>query len=183
MRNSKNKRMILNAILLAIGLILHYIFPAFGAGITPDITLVMLFCILIINKDDYKSCLIAGIVTGIFTAMTTKFPAGQVPNLIDKFVTVNVAFFLMKTMYVIPAINKLKAKGDQIVILVLTVVGTLVSGITFLSSALLLVGLPGPFMALFMAVVVPAIGINAVVGIVMYNVINTSMKKTNYQLA
>ncbi len=36
MESSKTKKMILNAILLGIGLILHQIFPALGAGITPD---------------------------------------------------------------------------------------------------------------------------------------------------
>lgn len=183
MSNSKNKKMVLNAILLAIGLILHYIFPAFGAGITPDVTLIMLFCVVILNRDDYKSCLIAGIVTGIFTAMTTKFPMGQVPNLIDKFVTVNVVYFIVKSMYLLPIINKLKIKGDQIVIVFISVVGTLVSGLVFLTSASILVGLPAPFTALFVAVVLPAVGINVVVGVVMYNIIHASIKKTNFQMA
>ena len=45
-----------------------------------------------INKDDYKDCLICGIIAGIFSGMTSSFPGGQVPNVIDKFITTNISF-------------------------------------------------------------------------------------------
>ncbi len=182
MESSKTKKMILNAILLGIGLILHQIFPALGAGITPDVSLVMLFCIMIINKDDYKSCLIAGIIAGIFSAMTTKFPGGQVPNLLDKLITVNMMYLIMKLMYMNPIIKKLEKKGNQIVIMLLTLIGTLVSGMVFLSSASLIVGLPAGLMELFIAVVLPATVINLITAIVLYNIIEVSLKRTSYQI-
>ena len=75
------KKLTLNSLLLALGLLLHQLTPALGLSIQPDIALAMLFSIMLLNKDDYKSCLIAGIITGIFTAMTTKFPGGQIPNI------------------------------------------------------------------------------------------------------
>lgn len=181
MRNSKTKKMILNAILLGIGLILHQIFPSIG-GITPDITLVMLFCIMIINKDDYKSCLIAGILTGLFTAMTTKFPGGQVPNVIDKFVTVNVVYGIMKLMYLNPFIEKLGKRGNQIVAVVMALLGTAVSGLVFLSMASVMVGLPAALTQLFMAVVLPATLINMITIVVLYNIIAVSLKRTSYQI-
>lgn len=182
MKNSKTKKMILNAILLGIGMILHQVFPALAGGITPDITLVMLFCILIINKDDYKTALIAGILTGIFSAMTTKFPMGQVPNLVDKFVTANVMFLLMKSMYLLPVVKKLEEKGNQFMILILSVVGTLVSGTIFLGSAYFLVGLPAGFGILFATVVLPAVVINAIAGVVIFNIIQVSLKRSSYQI-
>lgn len=182
MKTSKTKKMVLNAILLGIGLILHQVFPAIGGGITPDMALVMLFCIMILNRDDYKTCLVAGIIAGIFTAMTTKFPMGQVPNIIDKIVTVNVMFVVMKALYVTPTINKLGAKGHTIVVFIMTLVGTLISGLTFLTSASILVGLPAGLTQLFVAVVLPATLINVVTSVVLLNVINTSLKRTSYQL-
>lgn len=184
MKNSKTKKMILNAILLGIGVILHQIFPAIAGGITPDLTLVMLFCIMVINSDDYKTCLVAGIATGLFTALTTKFPMGQVPNFIDKLVTVNVMFILMKAIYVKPLRDKLGKQAELVVVSIMTVVGTLVSGFVFLYSALLMVGLPGGLTVsgLFLAVVVPAVGINLVAAVILFKVISVSIKRTNYQL-
>lgn len=182
MKNSKTKKIILNAILLGIGMILHQVFPALAGGITPDITLVMLFCILIINKDDYKTALIAGILAGIFSAMTTKFPMGQVPNLIDKFITTNLMFFLMKSIYLLPIVKKLEEKGDQLVIIVLSIVGTLVSGSLFLGSAYFLVGLPAGFGILFATVVIPAVAINSIAGIIIFKIIQVSLKRSSYQI-
>lgn len=181
MKTSKTKKMVLNAILLGLGLVLHQIFPAI-AGITPDVALVMLFCIMILNKDDYKTCLVAGIVTGVFTAMTTKFPGGQIPNLIDKTVTVNVMFLIMKALYLSPIEEKFGKKANSIVIFVMTLFGTVLSGVVFLGSAALIVGLPGEFFALFMAVVVPATIVNVILSVLMINVITASLKKTSFQL-
>lgn len=182
MRNSKTKKMILNAILLGIGLILHQIFPAIGGGITPDISLVMLFCIMVINKDDYKSCLLAGIVAGLFAAMTTKFPGGQIPNVIDKFVTVNVMYLVMKLLFLNQFIEKLDKKGNQIVIVVMTLIGTIVSGLVFLSTASIVVGLPAGLTQLFIAVVLPATVINIITAVILYNIIAVSLKRTSYQI-
>ena len=87
---SNSKKIALNSLLLAIGLLLHQLTPVIGLPIQPDITLIMLFEIMIINREDYKTSLICGIVTGIFTALTTKFPGGQLPNIIDKAITTNI---------------------------------------------------------------------------------------------
>ena len=48
------KRMTTNAILIAIGAILHQITPAiplFGISMQPDLSLAMLFIIILYNKD------------------------------------------------------------------------------------------------------------------------------------
>ncbi|MBC2575756.1 tryptophan transporter [Peptostreptococcus canis] len=183
MKNSKTKKMILNAILLGIGVLLHQIFPAIGAGITPDLTLVMLFCIMILNREDYKMCLIAGIATGIFTALTTKLPGGQAPNFIDKIVTVNVMFIFMKALYISPMINKLGSKGNLIVVSIMTLFGTLVSGFVFLYFASLMAGLPAGIFKLFLAVVVPSTVINIVAALILFKIISLSLKRTNYQIS
>ena len=94
-RNMNVKKMILNAILIAIGALLHQITPALGLPMQPDFALSMLFIIIVINND-YKTTLISSIIIGILTALTTKFPGGQLPNIIDKVVTANVIYFIFK---------------------------------------------------------------------------------------
>lgn len=102
---NKYKKLTLNAILLAMGLLIHQITPAIGLPMKPDVPLAMLFVILVLNRDDYKTCLIAGIVTGIFTALTSSFPGGQIPNVIDKTLTANIVFLLMNISYNMPFIK------------------------------------------------------------------------------
>lgn len=177
------KKLVLNAVLLGIGLVLHQIEPAIF-GVKPDMTLIMLFTIMIINKDDYKSCLVCGIIAGIFAGMTTSFPGGQVPNIIDKFITTNIGFIIMLAMYKLPFIKKLSEKNqDFIVSNILMSFGTAISGFLFLTSAQILVGLPGNMnlSMLFAAVVLPAIVINSVVGIVVFKVIHVTMKRVSLQ--
>lgn len=167
------KKMTINAILLAIGALLHYVTPALGLPMQPDFALVMMFLIIFMNED-YKTALIAGIITGIFTALSTKFPGGQLPNIIDKLVTANIVYFAL-----LPVRNKFNANVKMSIILLL---GTAVSGMIFLGSASFIVGLPAPFNALFIAVVLPAMVINAVIGTVIYNVVKVSLKRSSVKL-
>ena len=176
-KNNNTKKLIINALLLGIGAILHQITPALGIPMQPDFALAMLFIVMIINFGDYKTSLIAGIVTGIFTALTTKFPLGQVPNIIDKLVTVNMIYLLMIFMRQFIKrgfeINNIKTS----MIVVILSLGTLISGTTFLLSAQILVGLPVSFGILFTTVVLPAVVINSIVGVFLYKIVVTSLKR------
>ncbi len=175
-----SKKLVLNSLLLAIGLLLHQITPVIGLPIQPDVTLIMLFAIMIINKGDYKTSLTCGIVTGIFTALTTKFPGGQLPNVIDKVITTNIIYLTMYIMYKLPYIKKFSSKVQDIIVsIVILPVGTLVSGTIFLLSALVLVGLPGTFEALFLVAVAPAVFINLLCGIFLNKLINMSIGRIN----
>lgn len=177
------KKLVLNAVLLGIGLVLHQIEPAIF-GVKPDMTLIMLFTIMILNKDDYKTCLICGIIGGIFAAMTSSFPGGQVPNVIDKFLTTNISFLIMMLVYKAPFMKKISQKNqDFIVSNVLMILGTAISGFIFLTSAQILVGLPGNMnlSMLYAAVVLPAIGINLIVGAIVFKVIHVTMKRVSFQ--
>ena len=82
----------------------------------PDMSLIMLFAIMIINKGDYKTSLVCGIVTGIFTALTTKFPGGQLPNIIDKIIAVNLVYILMFISYRLPFLKKIKEKTQDLIV-------------------------------------------------------------------
>lgn len=177
-RNLNTKKMVINALLLAIGAILHQITPALGLPMQPDFALAMLFIIMIINNNDYKTSLICAIITGVFTALTTKFPGGQVPNIIDKLVTVNIMFLFIMIINKVSQLTKLNTKLEKnIVVLLGFPIGTLVSGTTFLLSEKLIVGLPASFTILFLTVVIPALLINTIGGFLLYHAINVSLKR------
>lgn len=159
------RKLVLNALLLAIGIILHQIEPAIF-GVKPDMMLIMLFVVLLLNKKDFKTSISCGIIAGLFAAMTTAFPGGQIPNIIDKVLTTIICYFMIKLLE--------EKVNDTVLTALVIVIGTAVSGFIFLFTAQLLVGLPGgmTLTALFVAVVVPAIIINVVLGIVTAKVSN-----------
>lgn len=156
----KAKKLVFNALLLGLGLVLHQLTPAIF-GVKPDMSLIMLFVIVMMNHKDYKTCLACGVLAGIFSALTTTFPGGQIPNLIDKCITVNVVYLLLIL------IKPLKSAYKTNIVLI---VGTAVSGLIFLYSAQIIVGLPGNMnlYALYASAVFPAIVINTIVGNIVY---------------
>lgn len=161
------KKLILNSIFLAIGFILHQITPPIFLGVKPDFLLTMLF-IAIVLSDDYKMTLILGITAGLLTAATTGFPGGQIPNFVDKVITAHFIYLLNKILGT--KIN------DRLKILIINISGTIVSGIIFLITANILVGLPAEFSILVTAVVIPATLINTVVGFILYKVVKISLR-------
>lgn len=167
------KRFVLNSFLLAIGVLLHQITPPFFLGMKPDFSLIVLFIILLFNKD-LKLCIASGLVAGIFTALTTSFPGGQVANIIDKLVTTIVIFLSIKALR--------KYIKEQLLVIFIMSLGTLISGTVFLSSAAFISGLPGDFYELILFIVLPAALINTIVGVVLYNIINVSMERINFTL-
>ena len=155
----KTKQLVTNALLLAIGFLLHYFTPAIGLPMQIDFSLITLILIINLNKNNFNVGIASGIATGIFSGMTTKFPAGLIPNIIDKILTTVAVYLLIKLLDKTALHNKIKA-------IVVNAVGTLISGTVFLASALLLVGLPAPFSVLFITVVIPAIVVNTIAGFI-----------------
>ena len=154
----KTKQLVTNALLLAVGFILHYVTPAIGS-MQIDFSLITLVLIINLNRNSFSTCLASGVATGIFSGITSKFPMGMIPNLIDKIVTTIAVYFLVKLLDKTALHSKIKA-------IVVNAVGTLVSGTVFLCSALLLVGLPAPFELLFVTVVIPATIVNTIAGFI-----------------
>ena len=159
----KTKQLVINSLLLSVGFLLHYITPTLGLPIQADFSLITLILVINLSKNHFGTCMAAGIATGIFSGMTTKFPLGFVPNLIDKIVTTVVAYLLIRLLDKTELSSKIKA-------IAVNAVGTLVSGVVFLTSALILVGLPASFGLLFVTVVLPAIVVNTVVGFLVSNI-------------
>ena len=153
---TNTKQLVSNSLLLAVGFILHYVTPAIGS-MQIDFSLITLVLIIAFNKNSFNTCIASGIATGIFAGLTTKFPLGLIPNIIDKIVTTVAMYFLIKLLDKTSLQSRIKT-------VVVYAMGTLISGITFLTSALILVGLPASFGLLFATVVIPAVVINTIVG-------------------
>jgi hypothetical protein len=121
---------------------------------------------------DKKSVLLLGLTTGIISGITSTFPSGLFPNIIDKFVT----SFIFLTLFLVIS----KFQKSVVSVAILTAIGTLISGTVFLGSAYFLVGLPGQFVAMFAAAVLPAAVVNTIVMIILYPVATTLLKKTKF---
>lgn len=164
--NTKN--LVALSLLVGMGAVLHAVVPGFFLGMKPDMMLTMMFLGIILFPDK-KSVLLVGAVTGLISGLTTTFPGGMVPNIIDKPVTAFVFFGILLLMQ--------RYQSSIYTVAALTAVGTIVSGIVFLGSAYYLVGLPGPFTALFAAVVLPAAAFNTVFMAILYPVATTIFKR------
>lgn len=166
----KLKDMILTSLLITIGLVLHQITPPIVGGMRPDFLLSMMFVAIFFNKTS-KNAFLAGALSGIFSAITTTFPGGQIASLFDKIIAAFVVLFLIKAL----------GKFNRRISVVLTsVVGTIVSGIVFIATALFIVGnLPIAFSTLILTVVLPATIINAIATYICYNVVLSAKKAIN----
>ena len=159
----KTKQLVINSLLLAVGFILHYITPTLGLPMQIDFSVITLILVINLSKNHFSTCIASGLVAGIFAGLTTKFPMGLIPNILDKIVTTVVAYLLIKLLDKTELSSKIKS-------IAVNAVGTLVSGVVFLGSALILVGLPASFGLLFVTVVLPAIVVNTVVGFLVSNI-------------
>ena len=161
--NDNTKQLVTNALLLAVGFLLHYVTPAIGLPMQIDFSLITLILVINLSKNHFSTCIASGIATGIFAGLTTKFPLGLVPNIIDKIVTTVFSYLLIKLLDKTELSSKIKS-------IAVNAVGTLVSGVVFLVSALILVGLPAPFSLLFTTVVIPATVVNTILGFLVSNI-------------
>ena len=155
----KTKQLVTNSLLLAVGFLLHYVTPAIGLPMQIDFSLITLVLVITLNKSSFSTCAAGGIATGIFSGLTTKFPLGFIPNILDKITTAIAVYLLLKLLDKTALSSKIKA-------MITNAVGTVISGTVFLSSALLLVGLPVPFSVLFTTVVIPATIVNTIAGFI-----------------
>lgn len=82
----KTKTLVSLSLLIGIGAALHFIVPGFFLGMKPDMMLLMMFLAITLFPAK-KNVFIVALAAGAISAMTTTFPAGQIPNIIDKLAT------------------------------------------------------------------------------------------------
>jgi hypothetical protein len=163
------RKNIFTALLIAMGYIMHQVIPGTIGNMKFDIMLSFIFVALFISND-FKSVILTAMLGGGITALTTTFPGGQIPNIIDKLVTCLVIYVLLKLLEGV--------KNKQVSAGIVAFVGTIVSGSVFLYSALLLVGLPAPLLVLFLGIVLPTAFANIFVTLIVYNAVKTALKAT-----
>ncbi|MCM3161980.1 tryptophan transporter [Metabacillus litoralis] len=163
--------LVILSLFAAIGAVLHMVMPPFYNGMKPDMILLMMF-IGIIMFPSMKNVTLLGIVTGFLSALTSTFPGGFLPNIIDKIIT---AFVFYGLFLVVKKIAHKVATAT-----VLAVIGTIVSGTIFLTAALLIVGLPGgvAFTTLFLTVVLPATLFNGAAMIIILPIVQSIFKRS-----
>ena len=157
------KQLVTNSLLLAVGFLLHYVTPAIGLPMQIDFSLITLVLIINLNRNSFSTCLASGVATGIFSGITSKFPLGLIPNIIDKIVTTIFVYLLIRLLDKTALHSKIKT-------IAVNAIGTLISGVVFLVSALLLTGLPAPFFVLFTTIVIPATIVNTIVGFIVNSI-------------
>src|SRR6185437_9441753 len=84
--------LVILSLLMGMGTVLHFVMPPI-AGIKPDMALPLMFLGIVLFPER-KNVVLLAIGTGILTALTTGFPMGQIPNMIDKPITAFVFFGL-----------------------------------------------------------------------------------------
>ena len=165
----KTKTLVSLSLLIGIGAALHFIIPGFFLGMKPDMMLLMMFLAIVLFPEK-KNVFIVAMAAGAISAMTTTFPGGQIPNIIDKLVTAFLFYLLF--------IGFKKFSTSVISVSILTALGTIISGAVFLGSAYYIVSLPGPFVVLFGAVVLPAVLLNTVAIVIIYPIVKGIVQKT-----
>lgn len=167
--NTKN--LVALALLAGMGAVLHSVIPPILFGMKPDMMLTMMFLGIILFPE-IKSVMLLAVVTGIISALTTGFPGGQIPNIIDKLVTASIFFGLFLALK--------KIRNSIFTVGALTIVGTIISGSVFLTAAKLITGFNGPILTLIGSVVLPAAAFNTVAMVILYPVAQSVAKRTKF---
>ena len=73
------KKLVVLALLVGMGAVLHTVVPGFFLGMKPDMMLTMMFLGIILFPDK-KSVLLLGLATGIISAINDFFPCRKIPK-------------------------------------------------------------------------------------------------------
>jgi hypothetical protein len=168
------KSLVLMSLLVGVGAALYLVIPGFGNGMKPDFMLTMMFIgILLFPKASHVFLL--ALTTGVLSGLFSTFPAGFIPNVIDKFIT---AFVFYAVVVV------LKHYSSKLpVATVLAGAGTLLSGVIFLSVAIFVIGVEVPFLPLVLTVVLPAVVINAIALFVIFPIVTQLVRRSKFETA
>lgn len=146
----KLKENLTTTLLLTMGLLLHYIVPPVILGMKFDFLLIFMFISVFINPDR-KNIVLTSFLAAIISAMTTTFPAGQLPNIIDKLATGLLLFIL---------INIFNKKFNKITVPIMAFICTFFSGFVFLLVAKYVIGAEMDIINLVKFIVTPTAIIN-----------------------
>ena len=157
----KTKSLVISCLLLSVGVVLHALIPgiSFLGGIKPDFLLAMMILAIYLSPDP-KTAVTTGVLAGSLSALTTTFPGGQILSMIDKPVAALITYCLFRTI-----------KQSNLKLPIITFVGTVVSGIVFVSGAIILSGLKVSSVSLIVFVVLPTAIMNTLLNVLVTRVL------------
>ena len=159
----KTKSLATSCILLSVGFILHAIVPGIGT-MKPDFLLAMMILAIVINPV-FSMAMSIAFVASILSALTTVFPGGQILSFLDKFGSAIVIYLLFQF---------LKSKTYSIVLV--SAVGTFISGIIFILGAMFISGMDTSLLSLIGIVVIPTTILNTILIKFVYERVLTRLK-------
>ncbi|AZR73094.1 hypothetical protein BBF96_06670 [Anoxybacter fermentans] len=141
--------------LLTIGFVYHFIFPGIpiANGMKPDVSLAILFVIILVKKD-FRLVMVSALIIGIFTTLTSSVSTGAWINFIEKIITGGLMYFLINW------IKRFEWK-QAFFLFIIGFFGTIISGLIFTLLATTLVGLSNTFTVLFKEVFLPTALMNS----------------------
>lgn len=145
----KTKSLVVSCILLSVGFVLHALVPGIGT-MKPDFMLAMMILAIVINPT-FEVALSTGLLAGILSALTSVFPGGQILSLFDKVIAAFVVLAILK------GVGAMKPRSKVVLV---SAVGTLVSGMVFLTGACFVLNMGTSVFSLFPIVVLPTIILN-----------------------
>nr|WP_309098932.1 tryptophan transporter [Fredinandcohnia onubensis] len=168
------KVLVFLALLVGMGAVLHTVMPGIYLGMKPDLLLIFMFLGIMLFPEK-KYVLLVAIVGGVISALTTTFPGGQIANPVDKLLSA----FVFYGMFTVAR----KQTQSLVMVCAITAVGILVSGFVFLNTALIIAGLPGTFIGLFIGVVIPATVMGTIAMAIIYPVAQQIIRRTNFTVS
>ncbi|MCM3732864.1 tryptophan transporter [Fictibacillus nanhaiensis] len=166
----KTKSLALTSVLIALGYVFHTVVPPLFFGMKPDLLLVMMFLAIMLAPTK-QNVLIASMAAGVISALTTGMAGGQIANIVEKPITA----FIFLGLFVLAQ----KVKVNTISAVLLTVIGTIVSGTLFLLVAMVVAGLPGSLFSFIGMIVLPTSAISGLIMFFIYPVANRFSKRSN----
>lgn len=166
----KTKSLALTSVLIALGYVFHTVVPPLFLGMKPDLLLVMMFLAIMLAPTK-QNVLIASMAAGVISALTTGMAGGQIANIVEKPITA----FIFLGLFVLAQ----KVKVNTISAVLLTVIGTIVSGTLFLLVAMVVAGLPGSLFSFIGMIVLPTSAISGLIMFFIYPVANRFSKRSN----
>lgn len=166
----KTKSLALTSVLIALGYVFHTVVPPLFFGMKPDLLLVMMFLAIMLAPTK-QNVLIASMAAGVISALTTGMAGGQIANIVEKPITA----FIFLGMFLLAR----KVKVNTYSAVLLTVIGTIVSGTLFLLVAMMVVGLPGSLFSFIGMIVLPTSIISGLIMFFIYPVANRFSKRSS----
>jgi hypothetical protein len=171
----KLKNNIFTTLLLAIGFILHQITPGILGGMKFDFLVAFMIVSLILNHR-FQNAILTGLLAGILSAMATTFPLGQIPNIIDKLLTSIILAIILNLL------SKLNINLNTILVALIGGIGTFISGMTFLTSASFISGLPAPLLSLIITIVIPTSLLNTIGTVFIFKIVKLSLRASGVDI-